>query len=195
VTPSGRYLAVDVARLAGVPGDRVGQWARWGHIQASVSADDPHVYSWADVAEALAVHTLLEAGFELPLIRAAVDRLGGPAGHPLSTAGVHDVDGRLAVERGDMLVDVFTDQGVLEWDGRLRPAELLLAGGWPGLVHPGVVEVDPLRAGGVPLVAGRRLPVEIAAGLEPGEWDDYGLDAVTADGARRWWALARSYER
>jgi DNA-binding transcriptional MerR regulator len=190
-----RYLAHEAARLVGVSGDRIGQWARWGHIRASVSEGDPHVYSWEDVAEALAVHDLLEAGYGLRVIRAAVDRLGGPSAHPLSTAGVHDVDGRLAVERGDVLVDVFNDQGVLPFDGRVRATELLRGGGWPGKAWPAVVEVDPLRLGGVPCLAGRRLPVEVAAGVPEALWDDYGLDAVTADAARRWWALARSYER
>ena len=52
--------------LAGVPGDRIGQWARWGHIRASVSAAEPHVYAFADVAEALAVHLLLDIPGWLP---------------------------------------------------------------------------------------------------------------------------------
>src|SRR3954452_11935820 len=96
VEPTARYLAHDAARLVGVPGDRIGQWARWGHIRASVSGDDPHVYAFADVAEALAVHLLLDAGFSLPVVRRAVERLGG------LTGGVHVVDHRLAVERGDV---------------------------------------------------------------------------------------------
>ena len=190
-----RYLAHEAARLVGVGGDRIGQWARWGHIRASVSDGDPHVYSWDDVAEALAVHALLDAGYALALIRRAVDRLGGSTQHPLSTAGVHDVDGRLAVERGDVLVDVFTEQTVLPLDGRVRASDLLRGGGWPARVHPGVVEVDPLRLGGTPCLAGRRLPVEVAAELPEHLWDDYGLEPAVADSARRWWALARSYER
>src|SRR3954471_11308023 len=80
-----RYLAHDAGRLAGVPGDRVGQWARWGHIRASISAAEPHVYAFEDVAEALAVHLLLDAGHSLPAVRRAVERLGGPAAWPLSS--------------------------------------------------------------------------------------------------------------
>src|SRR3954447_15207253 len=95
-----RYLAHDAGRLVGVPGDRIGQWARWGHIRASVSAGDPHAYAFSDVAEALAVHLLLDAGFALPVVRRAVERLGG------LTGGVHVVDYRLAVERGDVLQEV-----------------------------------------------------------------------------------------
>ena len=189
-----RYLAHEAARLVGVSGDRIGQWARWGHIRASVSAGDPHVYAWEDVAEALAVHVLLEAGYPLRHIRSVVDRLGGAGGWPLSS-GVHDVDGRLAVERGDVLVDVFTEQTVLPLDGRVRAGELLRSGGWPGRVHPGVVEIDPLRLGGVPCLAGRRLPVEVAAEVPEALWEDYALEPAVAESARRWWALARSYER
>src|SRR4051812_26787801 len=96
------YLAHDAARLVGVPGDRIGQWARWGHIRASISADEPHVYSFEDVAEALAVHLLLEAGHALPRVRRAVERLGGPAGWPLSS--------------GD---DVFAAFGALPLNGRV----------------------------------------------------------------------------
>src|SRR5215217_6615318 len=102
---TGRYLAHEAGRLAGVDGDRIGQWARWGHIRASVSAGDPHVYSFADVADALAVRLLLDAGIALPVIRRAVEALGGE--HPLSE-GLHVVDGRLAVEAGAGLKDVFT---------------------------------------------------------------------------------------
>src|SRR3954470_3760301 len=94
VAPTAAYLAHEAGMLAGVPGDRIGQWARWGHIRASVSAGDPHVYSFADVAEALAVHLLLDGGFTLPVVRRAVERLG-------ALDGLHVVDHRLAVERGD----------------------------------------------------------------------------------------------
>src|SRR3954452_12081890 len=96
VEPTGSYLAHDAGMLAGVPGDRIGQWARWGHIRASVSAADPHVYSFADVAEALAVHLLLAAASSLPVVRRPVERLG-------ALAGLHFVAPRLAVERGDVL--------------------------------------------------------------------------------------------
>src|SRR3954451_5183627 len=111
VEPTGSYLAHQAGMLAGVPGDRIGQWARWGHIRASVSDGDPHVYAFADVAEALAVHLLLDAGVTLPVVRRAVERLGG------LTQGVHLVHGRLAVERGDVRQDAFTEQTVLPLDG------------------------------------------------------------------------------
>ncbi|MDP9383732.1 MAG: helix-turn-helix domain-containing protein, partial [Actinomycetota bacterium] len=115
------YLAFDAGHLAGVGGDRIGQWARWGHIRASVSAGEPHVYAFDDVAEAIAVHVLLDRGIGLPAIRRAVDALGGPAGWPLSRGGLHVVHGRLAVERGGVLVDLESggEQEVLPLDGRV----------------------------------------------------------------------------
>jgi len=198
-TLPGRYLAHEAARLVGVPGDRIGQWARWGHIAASVSAGDPHVYAWQDVAEAIAVHELLESGLTLPAIRSAVDRLGGPGGWPLSTGGLHVVDGRLAVERGELLVDVLNEHGVLPLDGRVRAAEVLRGGGWAArelgdLRH---VEVDPARRAGRPCVRGRRVTVEEVASVEDDAVlrEDHGLCDVEIADARRWWALARRYER
>ncbi|MEA2168191.1 MAG: hypothetical protein QOF76_1491 [Solirubrobacteraceae bacterium] len=178
------YFAHEAGRLAGVDGDRIGQWARWGHIRASVSTGDPHVYSFADVADALAVTLLLDAGVALATIRRAVERLGGE--HPLC-AGLHVVGGRLAVERERGLEDVFTEQRVLEYNGRLDPVTLLRAGGWPALAT-GIdgVEVDPARAGGHPCVRGRRVTVEDAAtGADGLELTDAEIDA-----ARRWWACA-----
>jgi DNA-binding transcriptional MerR regulator len=177
-----RYLAHDAARLVGVPGDRIGQWARWGHIRASISDGEPHVYSFEDVAEALAVHVLLEAGLRLPVIREAVERVG-------RLQGIHVVDGRLAVERGEVLEDVFTAHGVLPLDGRVDAISLLRRGGWAAQVT-GVreVEVDPARAGGRPCVRGRRVTIEDAV-ADP---DAYGLTDEQIADAQRWWACVPS---
>lgn len=167
------YLAADVGRLAGVDGDRVGQWARWGHIRASVSRGDPHVYSFADAADALAVRLLLDAGVALPVIRRAVDALGGD--HPLADGKLHVVDGILAVETSGGLRDVFGEQRVFELNGRLDPVALLRAGGWPSLMTGVRVDVDPERCAGVPCVPGTRTPVR-----------DILDDAEMA----RWWSCA-----
>lgn len=198
----GRYLAHEAARLVGVGGDRIGQWARWGHIRASVSEGDPHVYSFQDVAEALAVRHLLAQGIPLPAIRRAVDALGGPADWPLSTTALHVVDGRLAVERGDLLVDVFTDHGVLPLDGRVRAEELLRRGGWAAHVLGDLrhVEVDPARLGGRPVVRGRRIAIEDVASLAAEPLgpellaEDYGLSVDEIDDAVRWWAEAQRFQ-
>ncbi len=163
------YLAHEAGRLAGVDGDRIGQWARWGHIRASVSTGDPHVYDFADVADALAVRILLDAGLPLRMIRAAVEHLGGE--HPLAE-GIHVVDGRMAVERPGGLEDVFSEQRVLDLDGRLEPVALLRAGGWPSLMTGVPVDVDPERAAGHPCRPGTRTPVK---------------DALDDPDLRRWW--------
>lgn len=163
------YLAHEAGRLAGVPGDRIGQWARWGHICASVSAGDPHVYAFDDVAEALAVHLLLERGVRLPDVRAAVERLGGAGRHPLTAAGPSAV-------------------GLLPLDGNLPADALLRRGGWVSLaLGIDCVEVDPHRMGGRPCLRGRRLPVEDVAASPDEDWD-LSPDEVRA--AVRWWEAA-----
>jgi hypothetical protein len=187
LTGSARYLAHEAGHLAGVPGDRIGQWARWGHIQASVSAGDPHVYAFDDVAEAIAVHELLECGLRLSVIRRAVAELDGPAGWPLSRAGLHVVHGRLAVARGSELVELLGmgAQEILPFDGRLDPVATLRAGGWPARVL-GLrsVEVDPERLGGRPVLRGRRIAVRDALTFDdPAEHE---IDAETIQEARAW---------
>ena len=146
----------------GVAGDRIGQWARWGHIRASVSSEDPHVYSFDDVADALAVHLLLRDGHGLPAIRAAVLR-----GVRFSAAN-----------------DVFEAFGALPLQGRVDARALLGRGGWPTLVT-GVscVRVSPDRAAGRPCVRGRRVLVADAV-AEPSA---YGITERVAGELRRWW--------
>ena len=58
----GEFLAGAVGELAGVSGNTIGQWARWGYIRASQSDGDPHVYSVEDVAEAAMVKRCSTAG-------------------------------------------------------------------------------------------------------------------------------------
>jgi len=167
------YLAHEVARLAGVPGDRIGQWARWGHIRASISDGEPHVYAWEDAAEALAVHDLLERGVRLPAIRAAVERLGGAGEHPLCSGELQSV-------------------GLLPLDGHVPPADLLRRGGWAARLEPSLrwIEVDPARMRGRPCVRGRRVTVEdvVRAGGEA-----FGCSAEQEADALRWWELATGF--
>jgi hypothetical protein len=179
------YSASEVGHLAGVPGDRVGQWARWGHIAASVSAGEPHVYGWDDAAEALAVHELIERGLGLREIRWAVAALGGAATWPLARAGVHVVHGRIAIERGGELIDLRSGaQEVLALDGRIDPVGLLRNGGWParalGLRR---IEVDPARLGGRPTIRGHRIAVQEAD-------EELELDDGEVAEAKRWLAGA-----
>jgi DNA-binding transcriptional MerR regulator len=83
----GNFLAAEVGELAGVSGTTIGQWARWGYIPASVSGEDPHVYSVEDVAEAAIVGELLGRGVAHADVRRAIERLRGEYGRwPLSEA-------------------------------------------------------------------------------------------------------------
>lgn len=203
-----RYLANEAGHLAGVSGDRVGQWARWGHIQASVSAQEPrreppgaraggehrespHIYGYFDVAEAIAVHELLECRLTLKVIRRAVDELGGPAGWPLARSGLHVVHGRLAVERGDELVELLGAgaQEILPFDGRLDPVATLRRGGWPArMLGLTSVEVDPERLGGRPVLRGRRIAVSDAVTL--GDPAEHGLSPQVLEEAVAWLRFA-----
>jgi DNA-binding transcriptional MerR regulator len=99
-TIHGHFLAAEVGELAGVSGTTIGQWARWGYIPASVSQEDPHVYSVEDVAEAAIVGELLVRGVSHADIRRAIARLGEEYGDwPLSEAplGTAKQNGRTRV--------------------------------------------------------------------------------------------------
>jgi DNA-binding transcriptional MerR regulator len=82
----GHFLAGEAGELAGVSGNTIGQWARWGYIRASQSDGEPHVYSVEDVAEAAIVHQLLERGVRHRDVRRAIARLKGYGSWPLSEA-------------------------------------------------------------------------------------------------------------
>jgi DNA-binding transcriptional MerR regulator len=99
-TIHGHFLAAEVGELAGVSGTTIGQWARWGYIPASVSQEDPHVYSLEDVAEAAIVGELLGRGVSHSDVRRAIERLRGEYGAwPLSEAplGTATQNGRARV--------------------------------------------------------------------------------------------------
>ncbi len=72
----GRFLAGEAGEIAGVSGNTIGQWARHGYIRASQSAEEPHVYSVEDVAEAAIVRALLERGVRHRDVRRAIAGLG-----------------------------------------------------------------------------------------------------------------------
>ena len=82
-----------MGELAGVTGNTIGQWARWGYIRASQSGGDPHVYSVEDVAEAAMVHALLERGVSHMMVRRAIAHLGDYGDWPLSEAPLAVTDG------------------------------------------------------------------------------------------------------
>jgi DNA-binding transcriptional MerR regulator len=89
----GSFLAGEVGELAGVSGNTIGQWARWGYIRASRSDGHPHVYSVEDVAEAAMVQALLERGVSHAQVRRAIARLESYGAWPLSEAPLATTDG------------------------------------------------------------------------------------------------------
>ena len=97
----GTFLAGEVGELAGVSGNTIGQWARWGYIRASQSAGDPHVYSVEDVTEAAMVHTLLERGVSHMMVRRAIAHLGDYGDWPLSEAPLAVAGGRIVLNERD----------------------------------------------------------------------------------------------
>jgi DNA-binding transcriptional MerR regulator len=82
----GHFLAGEAGEIAGVSGNTIGQWARHGYIRASRSAEEPHVYSVEDVAEAAIVRALLERGIRHRDVRRAIAGLGPYGEWPLSQA-------------------------------------------------------------------------------------------------------------
>jgi uncharacterized protein (DUF433 family) len=204
----GRYLAGEVGLLAGVSGDRIGQWARWGHIRSSHSAGDPRVYSYGDVAEALIVHELQELGARLPAIHRAVDRLRERDGTdwPLQANATRlgAANGSVVEFLGDQAYDLggpsLDEQGVLDVADLRRIHGCLQRGGWAARVHPGLrhIEVHPGLLGGRPAIRGRRIAAqEVAemAGQDRGVLHaDYDLTDEQIDDAVLWWETASGCE-
>jgi uncharacterized protein (DUF433 family) len=204
----GHYLAAEVGLLAGVSGDRIGQWARWGHIRSSRSAGDPRVYSYGDVGEALIVHELQELGATLPSIHRAVDRLreredvSWPLGHNARRLGaangtVVEFEGDEAYDLGGPSVD---EQGVLEVADLRRIHGCLERGGWAARLHPTLrhIEVHPDRLSGRPAIRGRRIAaqeVAVLAGDRALLRADYDLTDAQIDDAVLWWTTVEGFER
>jgi hypothetical protein len=128
--PHGHFLAGEAGELAGVSGNTIGQWARWGYIRASQSAGDPHVYSVEDVAEAAVVRALLERGVRHADVRRAIARLRVYGDWPLSAAPLATT------------ADGGRTRLVLREDGG---ASVLGARGWQRVVAPPATEDVHLR--------------------------------------------------
>ena len=98
--PHGQFLAGEAGELAGVTGNTIGQWARWGYIRASQSDGEPHVYSVEDVAEAAIVGELLRRGVRHRDVRRAIRHLPEYGAWPLSEAPLATTpEGRLLLLR------------------------------------------------------------------------------------------------
>ena len=206
-SPRGYYLAHEAGWLAGVSGDRVGQWARRGYIRSSVSSRIPRVYSYQDVGEAMAVHELLDRGVPLRKIKRAITMLRSEYGDwplteaPIVTAQTRLGSGRvgaaLALVRGENLTDLDRDrfQGVLQIGDLQRIAGDLRRGGWAVREVPDLrcIEVDPDRLSGRPAIRGTRVPAELVARLSRTSEGrrtlkrDYDVSERQILDAGRWW--------
>ena len=202
--PRGHYLAHEVGELAGISGERIGQWARRGYIRSSQSTGPPRVYSYQDVAEAIVVHELVETDVPMRAIRRTIEALRVTYGDwPLTAADVHVAPGGgkaaqlVVAEHGALFEPGANDrwQGVIDLGNLRRIAGDLHRGGWvvrdlPDLRH---IEVDPERLSGRPTIRGRRIPVADVAEIAyaPGGHrtlrDDYDLTATEIDDAVTWW--------
>lgn len=196
--------------LAGVSGNRIGQWARNGFVHPSFFEGRPrNLYTFNDVAEAIVIRWLLDRGFTYDAIHVAITkaRVEHPE-WPLLEAplGVarHAVRGDprgvivLEVENG---VYVSTSAGAEQVT--LKPQlldearDMLRRGGWiAAQFELQRIEVDPGKLGGAPSLRGRRWPIErIAQIAADGEGrallaEDYGIDDGEIDESLRWMECA-----
>lgn len=207
--PRGYYLAHEAGWLAGVSGDRIGQWARRGYIQSSISDQIPRVYSYQDVAEAMVVHELVDVHHvRLHEIRRAVELLREEYGDwpltraPIVSAQAGDSKRKTAAalvlehpDGGHTDLNRHPRHGVLALADVRRIAGDLRRGGWAVRDLPGLesIEVDPDRLSGRPAIRGTRVPAEFVAQLARTEQGrrtlkgDYGVTARQIKDASRWW--------
>jgi uncharacterized protein (DUF433 family) len=203
----GRYLAGEVGLLAGVSGDRIGQWARWGYIRSSHSDGEPRVYSFEDVGEAIIVHELEELGASLHAIHRAVERLREREQDewPLqrNAARLGAANGSVVEFEGDEAYDLggpsLDEQGVLEVADLRRVRGCLERGGWAACLHPELrhIEVDPGMLGGRPVIRGRRIAAQEVAELAADRellHADYDLTDEQIGDAVLWWETVQGFE-
>lgn len=205
-TSTGVFAPFQAGALAGVSGNRIGQWARYELIKSTVFRGRPaNLYGFHDVAEAIVVHWLLEKGFRYTDIHRAIGR--ARVDHPdwpLLTAPIgvarHAIAGDprgaivLEVEQGTY-VDTSSgvDQVMLKPELLDAVRDMLWRGGWIaaklGLQR---IEVDPGKLGGAPAICGRRWPIERIAQLAEDEGGrailigDYGLNQLDIDESVQW---------
>jgi uncharacterized protein (DUF433 family) len=204
--PRGWYLAREVGLLAGVSGDTIGQWARYRYIRSSWSSKIPRVYSFQDVAEAIAVHELIDRKIRHADIKRAIDRLRDQYGDwPLQTAplATPDTASGIALKTGAGAYDVARRPGqtYLSFVELRDISDLLRRGGWAlrGVDDITRIEVDPDRLSGHPTIRDRRVPAEKVARIAalPGGLrvlaSDYGVTKREADDAVRWYARAQQF--
>ena len=180
--------------LAGVSGNKVGQWARYGLIKPHVYQGRPaNRYAFFDVAEAIVVHWLQEGRFSYGEIhRAIASAREEYPDWPLLNAQIGVARDVAADDRGLIVQPVgreYVETGRPGGQVILKPEmldfarDMLFTGGWlADQLRLERIEVDPEKLGGAPTLRGRRWPVErvarIAADSEGRDLlvQDYGLD-------------------
>lgn len=211
--PRGHYIARHVGELAGVSGETIGQWSRYGYIRASQSeaGDYPLVYSYQDVAEAIVVHELLERKVPLRALRPVIDGLREERGDwPLQHSELEtlsappNVDDEipisaLLVKYGDLRYQLGPHGWQQVESAVINPTRIgseLHRGGWAVRELPDLryIEVDPDRLSGRPAIRGKRIAAQEVAEIadEPGGLEDlaegYNLGDDEISDARRWWS-------
>jgi uncharacterized protein (DUF433 family)/DNA-binding transcriptional MerR regulator len=192
--------------LAGVSGHLIGQWSRYGLIKPTLYRGRPaNLYEFRDVAEAIVVRWLLERGFGYGAIHRAIERSRAEFENwPLlaGSLGVaqHAVEGD---PRGTIVYEVkphvYVDTGsggeqiTLKPELLVRARDTLRRGGWlADTLKLKRIEVDPGKLGGMPVLRGRRWPIERVAQLAADEagtrilLEDYGLDRREVTESVRW---------
>lgn len=192
-------------QLAGVSGDRIGRWARYGLIRPTIYRGRPaNRYGFYDVAEAIVVHWLHAQEFSYDEIHTAIERASGERrSWPLLETPLGVARHALEQDRGVIALRTPAgeyveigrpgDQVVLEPELFHQASDTLRAGGWLaqqlGLTR---IEVDPEKLGGAPSLRGHRWPVErvarIAADREGRALllEEHGLDERDIDESVRW---------
>jgi uncharacterized protein (DUF433 family)/DNA-binding transcriptional MerR regulator len=207
--PRGHYLAQEVGLLAGVSGERIGQWARRGYIRASQSMGRPHVYSYQDIADAMVVHELEDVGADLRSIKRAIQRLRERygLGWPLQRhkGQLDAVHGSVVKYEDGVALNLggkgSPEQRVLDAGNLGKIASELERGGWAARLVPNLrfIEVNPDRLSGRPVIRGRRIAADevarLAISLAGREtlYDDYEITVEEADDAVRWWNAVRLF--
>jgi len=202
----GAFAPFQAGALAGVSGNRIGQWARYELIKPTLFRGRPaNLYGFHDVAEAIVVHWLLDRGFSYADIHSAIERarIDHPD-WPLLTAPLGIAQHAVAGDpRGAIVLEVAQgtyvdtrgggDQVTLKPELLEAARDMLRRGGWIaaqlGLKR---IEVDPDKLGGTPVVRGRRWPIERVAQLANDEagravlTHDYALHRLDIDESLRW---------
>lgn len=193
--------------LAGVSGDQIGQWARYGLIRPTIYEGRPaNRYAFFDIAEAIVVHWLRDHHFSYDEIHEAISaaRTEHPR-WPLLRGQLGIARHTIESDRDRGVIVQWTAGGNYEEVGRagrqlvLKPElldfaqDMLRTGGWIAYAnHLDRIEVDPAKVGGAPALKGSRWPIERIARIAADDEgrgvliNDYGLDDMDVAQAVTW---------